>query len=211
VLRGDVEDIVDPAVRQAVKAHIAARGGDKRCLANDRDPPRLPAKDGTPGNPIRRVRMRVSNSVVPVGVGARQRFVAPDSNHHMAIVSLLGPDGNPVKWEGHVVTRLEAARRAVRGEPVIQRDWGPGRRFCFSLASGDMVKLTVNCREGLYLVRAVSASELEFSMATEARPVSVIKREKLKRFRFRPSQLIADVKCSRVDVTASGVVRQCNA
>jgi CRISPR-associated endonuclease Csn1 len=210
VLRGDVEDIVDSAVRQAVKAHIAARGGDKRCLANDRDPPRLPAKDGTLGNPIRRVRIRVSNSVVPVGVGARQRFVAPDSNHHMAIVSLLGPDGNPVKWEGHVVTRLEAARRAARGEPVIQRDWGAGRRFCFSLASGDMVRLTVGEHEELFVVRGVSAAQVEFTRATEARPVSVIRRDRLKRFLFSPSTLIAKARCARLDVSAGGAIRNCN-
>jgi hypothetical protein len=210
VLKGNVEHIVDSAVRQAVQEHVAARGGDKRCLANDDDPPRLPGKDGTLGNPIRRVRIRVSDSVVPVGDGARQRFVLPNSNHHMAIVALLGPAGNPVKWEGHVVTRLEAARRAARGEPVIQRDWGSGRRFCFSLASGDMVRMTIDDGDTVFLVRAVSGERLTLAPGTDARPVTLVRKLK-QEFKPTVATCMAKYGLRRVSVSPSGVISPCNA
>ncbi|MDA1106608.1 MAG: type II CRISPR RNA-guided endonuclease Cas9 [Planctomycetota bacterium] len=209
---GKLDDIVDPVVRKVVQDHVAAKGGDKKCLANAEDPPRMPGRDGQPGTPIRRVRIKASRgTIVPVGQGSRQRYVAPGSNHHMAVVAILGKDGTPVKWEGHVVTRLEAVRRAAKGEPVIQRDWGAGKKFCFSLSSGDMVRMTIDGKDGLYVVRGVTEGQVEFTTANEARPIAVIRKEKFRRYRFSPSTLMRECHTKRVAVSAGGQFSICNA
>lgn len=206
---GDLEDIVDPVVRQAVKDHIAVRGGNRKCLANPDDPPRLPARHGSLGNPVRRVRIRASRGVVvAVGTGTRTRHVAPGSNHHMAVVAVLGAGGK-VSWEGHVVTRLEAVRRAACGEPVIQRGWGEGRTFCFSLAGGDMVRLIGEGKDGLWYVRGVSA-KVDLAPSHDGRPTSVV-RAAGDRWEVSVNFLMSRFQCRRVAVSAAGIVTECNA
>jgi len=206
---GDLDDIVDPVVRQAVKDHVAARGGNRKCLANKDDPPRLPSRDGALGNPIRRVRIRASRGVVvAVGAGARVRHVAPGSNHHMAVVTVLSAKG-AVGWEGHIVTRLEAVRRAVCGEPVIQRDWGEGRSFCFSLAGGDTVRLIGGGKDGLWYVRGVS-KKVDLAAIQDGRPTNAV-RAAGDRWEVSVNQLMSRFQCKRVSVSAAGVVTECNA
>lgn len=209
-MRGDIEDIVDPAVREAVKQHLTAHGGDKKVLANAEDPPRMKGPHGSTV-PIRRVRILASRgTIVPVGDALRRRFVAPGANHHMAIVAVLGKDGKPVKWEGHVVTRFEAVRRAAKKLPVVQRNWGSDRRFCFTLASGDMVRMTVGGVDGVWLVRGVSEGQLEFTPDREARPTSVLRKVRM-RWRFSPAVAMRDNRMSRLQVSPCGAVTICNA
>lgn len=206
---GHLDDIVDPVVRQAVKDHIATRGGNRKCLANKDDPPRLPTRPGSLGNPIRRVRIRASRgAVVTVGAGARARHVAPGSNHHMAVVA-VSCAGGKVTWEGHVVTRLEAVRRAACGEPVVRRDWGEGRTFCFSLAGGDTVRLIGEGRDGLWYVRGVSA-KVDLAPAHDARPTNAV-RAAGDRWEVSINQLMSRFQCQRVSVSAAGAVTDCNA
>lgn len=211
-LSGDPAKIVDPVVRKAVLDHLAAHGDNKKCLANAADPPRMPGRNGQPGVPIRKVRIRVADgSIVPVSTGRRQRFVSPGSNHHMAVVAVLNKDGKPAKWEGRVVTRLEAVRRAARREPVIQRAWGPGERFICTFASGDSVRLTIAGETSIWLVRSVWANQqVTVSRSCVAKPVSEME-ARSEKINPRVNTLFADYNAQRVVVSASGVITECNA
>ena len=179
--KGEVERIADPGVRDAVKTRAAelAKGqggsGDLSKLFSDPShAPFLRNRDGST-TPIRRVRITAKvKQATPIGEGVRQRHVAPGSNHHMAIVAILDEKGNEKRWEGHVVTMLEAVLRKGRGEPVIQRDWGKGQKFKFSLRSGDCIW---NCDTGRIMhVKAVSAGVVEGLEVNDARTAVDVRR-----------------------------------
>ncbi len=208
---GDINDIVDDAVREAVQNHLNKHGGNKKVFAIAEDPPRMLMKNGT-SVAIRRVRIRASRgTVVPVGNDRRRRrYVAPGANHHMVIVAVIGADGKPNRWEGHVVTRLEAVRRSANKLPVIQRDWGTDRKFCFTLASGDMVRLTIDGEGTVWLVRGVTGSRLDLTPDREGRPVTVLRQLRVS---WKPTVNTAMMQheMQRLEVSACGVVRICNA
>lgn len=165
----EVEEIVDPVVRARVKAVLAEQGGDpKKVFSIAANTPTLAARDGRT-IPIRKARIRKSQNIVTIGQGATQRYVAPGSNHHMVILARTGPDGKDREWEGVLVSRLEAAERVRRREPVVQREWGDGRVFRFSLAPGEMFTLEDSNGKGLYIVRSISQNRVEFVKANDAR------------------------------------------
>lgn len=88
---------------------------------------------------------------------ARERHVNLGSNHHMEIVAVLDSDGNETKWEGAVVTLYEACRRRQARQPVVCLDHGPGKRFKFSLAGGEVIELDEpDDSRALFVVRTIS-------------------------------------------------------
>ncbi len=177
-----VEDIVDPVVREKVRAWVQAQAGKtKKDVA---PPPTIKTRDGRQ-IPIRTVRIRKVISVTPVGLeptadgpkaGPRTRYVKPGANHHSVIVAVLDKNGMEKKWEDHCVTRLEAHQRKATGNPIIQKDWGPAGNFKFSLASNDYLLLKDQNGDD-QLVRLLSLSEGAYEgrihydarMASEAR------------------------------------------
>lgn len=155
----EIGRIADAAVRAAVEKRAAA--GPLKACATDGSWPMLPARNGE-GVPIKKVRMGQKLAVMPVGAGARERFVAGADNHHVAIFARLGPDGREQEWEGMVVSRFEAARRRRRGDPVVCREYpeaGPEWIFKFSLMGGDTVALTRDGRERVHRVRTIAANQ----------------------------------------------------
>ncbi len=165
-----VDDIVDPVVREKVRAWLqnpppAGKDGT-------RPPPTLQSRDGRQ-IPIKTVRVRKAVATVPVGRGARTRYVKPGANHHSVIVATLANDGNEIRWEDHPVTRLAVHERKAEGVPIIQKDWGGNKRFKFSLAANEY--LVVRTEEGNEeLIRLLSVSEgmNEFRLHCDARPAT---------------------------------------
>lgn len=172
----EIENIVDPQIRKLVQDKLAELGGDpKKAFADPANHPFMTAHDGRK-IPIHKARIRKTMTALPIGQGPRRRYVASASNHHMAIVAILDQDGNDKKWEGHLVSRFEAHQRFRRGEPIIQKEWGEGKRFVFSLAPGEMFKARVEQDERTYTVRSISGSNVEFVHVNDARKKLDIKK-----------------------------------
>ncbi len=207
---GEVERIVDPAVRHAVQAKIEAVGGDPRKLT-DNDPPTLATLDGR-FIPIRRVRISdPAHSVVTIGVGSAERFVKPGGNHHVEIFKTIDSKGDP-KWCGRVVTLLEATRRRSRKEPIVSRRWDgdSNAQFLFSLVKGD----TIRNEKGVFMVRKFSGltagAGVQFGLVgiSDARGDTDVKAANAL---WRPhlGPLLA-TGCEKIDVDPLGRIRRAN-
>ncbi|MDE2039238.1 MAG: type II CRISPR RNA-guided endonuclease Cas9 [Elusimicrobia bacterium] len=172
-----VDDIVDPAVREAVKAHLLARGNDpKKAFSDPADLPHL--KSGTP---IKRVRIRVHQSATPISKGYRERFVMTGANHHMEVFEKDG------KWDAEVVTLFEAHRRLRANESIIRRDHGEGTKYVFTLHNGEVLELDqAEGKRGLFVIRSLNTllqnarcyPRVEMTSLTDARLGKDIKKTK---------------------------------
>jgi CRISPR-associated endonuclease Csn1 len=146
----DVESIVDPAVRQAVRAKADELGGDlNKCNPREgvEDWPLLATKSGKLV-PIKRVRIQKPLQVEAVAKGAaRERYVALSSNHHVAIFAGLDQRGKEKHWEPMIVSLYEAMDRNRLGLPVVQRTCAGEENYAFklSLMGGDTVRLHREC------------------------------------------------------------------
>lgn len=173
----DVESIVDPRVRQAVIAHLAALGNPdpKKAFKGGENLPMMRHGDGREVV-IRKVRVTENKTLVAVGRGGSKRYVAPGSNHHMTVVDVLGVDGKVLKREFEIVTLFEAKRRKACGEPVIRMISEANRVFAFSLRSGDVVDFEFDGVRTKRVVRTVSRGDCWFTSHTDARPSGDVKK-----------------------------------
>lgn len=202
-----IEKIVDPAVREAVREWLERHENDpKKAFGDVTNHPRLTIKRGPRAGqtvPIHKVRLKEYRDVTAIGQDERQRQVWARSNSHIEVFEVLDNKGNVKRWEGRVVSRLEAYRRSPRtqirarrrkttsgtqtgrrtAEPVVNRDAGPGKRFLFSLAQGDCIEVDIENTEGSYercllMVRGVwddRGARLECTHVSDARKKSDIK------------------------------------
>jgi CRISPR-associated endonuclease Csn1 len=174
--------IVDKAAREAVRQKLAEVGGEPKKL--EQNPPRILTRTGKTV-PVCKVRIRVpGGGAKRIAEGHRERHVMLNANHHIAIFSGPGRKGQE-KWEGIVVTRLEAMDSKRRGEPIIQRTLPEQAsfQFQFSLMGGDMVEMQdpKTGARGLFVVRGISESakgaiEVDFARSTDARIVDEMKK-----------------------------------
>lgn len=187
---GDIENIVDDRIRQLVKEKLALIGaGPDKAFQEKGNHPYLTAKDGRI-IPIHKVRVRTSVKPMSLGQGSKERFVKPGSNHHIEIVAVLGKDGNEMKWEYHPVPTFDAIQRKRRGEPIIKHDHGEGKLFKFSLGSGEHVEMEYKSeKKNLYRTAGISEKEVEFSLHTDARPSTIVRKIKGARVRSSPESL----------------------
>jgi hypothetical protein len=183
----DIESIVDPVVRIAVKEKFNLLEGDlTRCeSAND-----WPSLLGSNGRliPIRKVRIRKVLNVFAVGKGERERFVMPSSNHHVEVFARLDAHGKEISWDGIAVSLLEAAERRRCGKPIVAHVYPDSEDylFKFSLMGGDIVELHRNCKHedgkcspDLYRLRTIAANgQLSFVRINDARLKDEIKKAK---------------------------------
>ena len=73
-------------------------------------------------------------------------WVEPGSNHHIEIYEHT--DGKKKgKRDGEVVTMFEAVRRKKDGEPVVNTEHGPYKKFVCSLSINEMFMLESDNRE----------------------------------------------------------------
>jgi CRISPR-associated endonuclease Csn1 len=169
-----VDDIVDPIIREKVRTWLQTNGKPK---ANA--PIHYPAIRARGGReiPIKSARVRKVIKVVTIADGARARYVKPGSNHHSVIVAVLDTDGQEVAWEDHPVTRLEVYKRKAAKVPIIQKDWGPGRAFKFSLCANDyLVAKTKDGASQLWRLLSISEGKYEFRLHSDARMASVARK-----------------------------------
>ncbi|RMG34355.1 MAG: type II CRISPR RNA-guided endonuclease Cas9, partial [Planctomycetota bacterium] len=189
----EVQRIIDPVVRQLVLEKLKAVTGrenadPKRVFAV---PENLPHRTDRAGNvfPVRAARIQARRTVQPIGSPAKRRYVAPGSNSHMEIVAELDTQGRELRWEGHIVSRLEAYARYRAGEPVVKRDHGPNKRFLFSLRPTEMVEMNYQGQRNIFKVEAISSRQLEFVLHSDARPSSVRRKQSGQRVRLSPDRL----------------------
>ena len=136
----ELERIIDPGVRDAVKKKLQSSGkSDPGKVFKDDDPSTWPVFGTRRPRRIRHVRIRKKDSSRPLAKGHRIRFVDNKENHHLEILKTTDKRGRE-KWIGEMVTLDEAYRRTRAGNPVVRRDHGEGREFLFSLAKGEVFK-----------------------------------------------------------------------
>jgi len=143
-----VGKIVDPVVRQIVKDRLLENGidpGKVKKIPKEvwNKPLYMKNIKGDKKVPIKKVRVRdVFKNMILLKdkEGRPYRAVAPGSNHHLEIFEYKDEKGN-IKRDAKVVTMFEAAQRNKRGENVVQRDHGDGRKFVCSLSINEMVMM----------------------------------------------------------------------
>lgn len=136
-----VKKIVDPTVRRLV-IEALADGAPKDVFKDESRLPHFVKRNGT-SVPIRKVRIRDRVAVTPIGKEERERFVQTAGNHHLEVFEVTDATGQK-RWEGRIVTVLEAYERVRKGLPVINREYIPESRFLFSLVGnpgGDVIEL----------------------------------------------------------------------
>ncbi len=174
---GEVEDIVDPAIRELVNRKLQELGqpDPKKAFKQKQNHPYMTASDGRI-IPIHKVRIRVrSETIMTVGQGPYARYVKPGANHHMEIVAVLDSAGNEIRWEGITVSLYQAIQRLRNNQPVVQRDHGPGKRFKFSLAGGEYLQIVEKRQTKLVRVSAISKDNVEFRLHNDARPFTMLR------------------------------------
>lgn len=145
----DIENIVDPRIREAIREKAVQFDGDlKKWTPGERleDWPQLITKSGQ-CVPIKRVRIKKSLQVESIAKGSRRRNVSLSSNHHVAIFALLDDRGKERRWESQIVSLLEAMDRQRRKQPIIQRNISaiPEAVFKLALMWGDTLQLHKDC------------------------------------------------------------------
>jgi CRISPR-associated endonuclease Csn1 len=164
-----VEKIVDGVVREIVKNRLTEKGIDLD--SNDRKIPKevwkeplyMRTKKSDKKVPIKSVRIRdVKTNVIPFkdNTGKVYRVADPGSNHHIEIFEYKDKKGN-IKRDSKVVTMFEAVQRSRKGESVVCKDHGDGKKFVCSLSINDMVKIKNKTGEmDLYRVQKMDANKM---------------------------------------------------
>jgi len=207
----EVERIIDPAVRAAVKEALERSGASvpAKAFVNDASKPRLRTKDGRT-IPIRRVRIAKSDKPVAVGRGERERFVVPGANHHVAIMAVVhATSGKVIRWEGQAVSLLEATKRVARGASPFNIDGHDHTQFIALLHPGDQIILRQSPfgTEGPFTVRSISGDLVEFALSTDARPKKDIARAR--EWQGRRANGLRTMGLTRVEVSILGDLHPC--
>lgn len=200
----DVQGIEDPAVREAVRAHLAAHGNDpKKAFADPANAPRLPGANGPV--PIHRVRIRRACTTFQIGGNDYARHVTADSNHHMEIVEETR--NGKTRWTGVMVDRLQAVSRKKRGEDVVQKDHGEGKKLVCTLAPKDTFYLR---EENLYgIVRSISNGNVEFISIFDSRKALDLKKDS-GAWRMRSVDSLRKLGFVKMSVSPIGEVTPCH-
>jgi len=155
---------------------------------------------------VRHTRTEGDRRPVALETKTGTRWVAPRSNHHMAIYEVVGK--SKTSWEAETVTRLEAHRRKRCGEPIIRTDRGDGSRFLFSLRSGDTIRL--RDQDGLAMlavVRSASGKTIEAIGINDARSTKDVRDGGVSMGRLRLSLTKMRARgVEKVDVNPIGVL-----
>jgi CRISPR-associated endonuclease Csn1 len=225
----DIANIADPAVRSAVERKAVELGGDLAACELKNDWPVLPTRNGG-SIPIKKVRLKKVLDVTPVGNETRRRYVAESSNHHVAIYAQLDATGKEKRWDGVIVSLLEAYQRISeakrseaykkhrRGASIIQRKL-PGAedlQFKFSLMGGDTVELHRNCDHAseictpdIYRVRTIAANgQLSLVKITDARMKKDI--QAAKEWWSPTADTLRKLGCRKVVIDLKGIRRYAN-
>ena len=206
-----VDDIIDPVVRQQVRAHLESHNNDpKQAFADGK---RAVHKNGT--TLIKRVRVRQSKvpdldtlKKTKFGVRDRQgqvfRWMAYGNTHHVEIIR----HRKTGKYEGRFVTAMEAARRArgINGpkRPVIQTDHGEAYEFVMALHINDLVSVEVDGKRQFYRVQKLKQDSSQLELR---RHIAATLENKEEGLRKSIATLIKDYSLQKHLVNAIGKLR----
>jgi CRISPR-associated endonuclease Csn1 len=177
----EVEGIVDPEIRKRVQEKLASVGKDDpgSVFSDSFNFPYFQTGDGR-RIPIKSARVLKKVPTFPLGKRRSVRHVASDSNHHIEILAELDGNGTEVEWDGYVVSGSEAQRRLKTRRPVINRGFGPGRKFLFSLSPGEIIECDTPAGErAFYVLRKMTQKErgdiqIGFAPVRDARQAKVM-------------------------------------
>lgn len=202
----EVDQIVDPCIRERVRLQIGHCGGNIKKL--EFDPPILPTVDGRE-IPIRKVRIVIAEQPRALSDGMRKRHVIGDEYHHFEVFSRTDPRTGKSKWTFAPVTIQDAMERVRDKRPVVVREHGPGTEFAFSIAKGDTLEITDGEQPRLVVVQALEAkgSRIGCKEIRDSRPYSAAKRNRLL-ICIQP--LMTQYRCRKVTVLPLGDLRPCH-
>lgn len=210
-----VEDIVDKAVREAVKK--ALNGGDPkkvfkiadRARPGDAGLPCLKTEDGRL-IPIRKVRVRENKEARGIGKALhRRRFImsGADTLHHTVIVARQTRRGE--EWTDEPADRMTVHERLSEDSPAVKTDWGAGAKPVMVIHKGDCLEMNQKNGSGraIFVVRSVSRGDLTIRLVHDARQVDEIKRDgERDLFRIRSGDELRRLKAVKVEISPIGEV-----
>lgn len=223
----DIEDVADPEVRRILKDWLEKHDNNpKRAFGDPKNHPAIEIKNGPQKGqciPIHKVRMKFRRDVTPIGQDERLRHVWTRSNSHIEIFALKNASGSVIKWEGRVVTRLDAYQRVKHKLPVVNRTWTEKHEFLFSLTQGDIIELDVNVapdgvQRAPYTVLAItfdSGGRIEAKHIRDARKKADIPSTPTGELKvlFRPRPVVnalMKLNCRKLTITPLGEVFPAN-
>jgi len=144
--KGEIEEIRDPHIREIIRTHVVAKGGDPKKAF-----PPYPSLSPS-GTEIRKVRLTTKqqlNLMASVGNG----YADLGSNHHIAIYRR--PDG---KADFEIVSLLETSQRLSQRKPIVRREGADGAEFVMSLSAGDTLEVPEGEKAGFRVIQSIWAS-----------------------------------------------------
>jgi CRISPR-associated endonuclease Csn1 len=157
----DLENIVDPIIKETVKKKLNELGGDAKKFKETANHPFSKTKDGRK-IPIHKVRIKKFVNTEKIGAGPKERNVIPGSNHHIEYFEIKDKKGKS-KWDAVIVTTRDVMQRLQEKKPIIGKDNSNARKFLFSLSQGEVIELDETDANGnrleirgLYVVRSMS-------------------------------------------------------
>ncbi len=203
----EAKNIVSPVIQELVNQKLKESGKSPQETFKDRDShPRIKGKNGVE-IPAHHVRIRkTGEQVFKVGEGCRTRYVESDSIHHMELFR----NETTGKWDCEVVSMYEAYQRKRNKQPIVNRIFGEGKTFLFSIAGGEIIELDDldnSENRSLYVVRTVPKSkQIYFVPVNDARMLKDIGKKGL----TAPPETLRKRNCRKVVVTPLGEVRNAN-
>ena len=169
----DIENIVDPVVKRRVLERLDELGQSdpKKAFKEENNLPFMQAKNGR-RIPIRSARIKNSDKVTRIAGGASAHNVMLGSNHHVEVFEVADKKGGK-KWEGRIVSTIEAMDRIRKGKNIVDRNYGENGKFLFSLAKRESFALTIEGKRRFFNIRSFwlipSGPRFDYVEITDAR------------------------------------------
>lgn len=199
------EVIVDPAVRDAVRARLSELGESdpKKAFKDRAQHPYLTAKDGRK-IPIHKVRAFQKCDPLALETAPGSRHVVLGNNHHVEFFLVKDNKGNPTLKSAVIsqldVRRLVAKARKDNVAPVIVRKADEeGNPLAFSLAIGEFIEFEWQGKRSIFVVQKLSFNDYNFRNPEDARKVKDLPKQDVIRIRsdnsffmLNPQKLVCD-------------------
>ncbi|MFB3829161.1 MAG: type II CRISPR RNA-guided endonuclease Cas9 [Bryobacteraceae bacterium] len=197
--KAELENIVDPGVRERVLLQVGMKQGDIKQL--EADPPVLPTRSGRE-IPIRKVRLAVPEATRCIAQGPRVRHVLGDEYHHWEILRSSDARGR-VRHAFVPVTVQQAMERVRDRRPVVCRSGRPDSEFVCSISKGEVMAVGAPPTRKLVLVCALEAAmgTIGFKDLADARPYSPANKN---RERITVGRLFGELAAEKVNITVLG-------
>jgi CRISPR-associated endonuclease Csn1 len=218
----DIKNIVDDKIKEIVINRLQELGCNpekiqerdiQKAFGSEENLPFILAMDKKTGKqrkiPIKKVRVRKSETVIPIGTGPTERYVTSGLNSHIEIFEEIQKNGK-TKWTGRTVSLFEAMQRLKKHKPIINREQTDNRKFVCSLALGDIIELEEDHnKKELFVIKTITVMRdngKEYARIKYV-PINEAKPKKLESSLLEP---LKKLNCRKVIITPLGEVRQAN-